>query len=206
MNDQIQPLAGQRAESGESDNAVIACNDWLRMGPGRSLPALVEKYTAEHYGAPPTTKLNTLKRWSSDHDWAARATAFDANYEQIKSEQRARVMNYGAALDFERVTRLKHLADFLEAQIYERDDEGRHCNIWVKDVKQIGSGDDAYSVDIFRFNGGLLSEYRNTLNDIAKEVGGRTQKVQHSGDENNPLQIKAYIGFSPDDWDDDDSS
>ncbi|MGB1287145.1 MAG: hypothetical protein ACPG7F_11470 [Aggregatilineales bacterium] len=29
--------------------------------------------------------------------------------------------------------------------------------------------------------------------------------VRHSGDKDNPVEVKAYIGFSPDDWDDDDS-
>lgn len=28
--------------------------------------------------------------------------------------------------------------------------------------------------------------------------------VKHSGDEANPIVVKGYIGFSPDDWDDDD--
>ena len=42
MGRMVQLLAGERCE-GESDRAVVACNDYLRLGPGRSLRKLLKK-------------------------------------------------------------------------------------------------------------------------------------------------------------------
>jgi hypothetical protein len=194
---ELKPLIGERAK-GESDNAVVACNDWLRLGVGRSIPALVQKYTETYRGKPPTTSIATLKSWSTRFNWADRATAFDADYERIKNEERRAEMDYGAALDYDRVRRLKRLADFLENQIYEKgattkftagaDEAGKldinpiteetYPNVWVRDVKGIGAQDKFERVDIVRFNSSLISEYRATLDDIAKEAGGRKQKLE----------------------------
>lgn len=49
-------------------------------------------------------------------------------------------------------------------------------NLWVADVKSIGSGEFAERVDIERFNSALVEQYRKVLEDIAKETGGRVQK------------------------------
>jgi hypothetical protein len=196
---ELKPLIGERAK-GESDNAVVACNDWLRLGTGRTLTALVQKYTETHQKTPPTQSLDTLKGWSKKFKWSERATAFDADYERIKNEERRAEMDYGAALDYERVRRLKRLADFLENQIYEKgatvkftaeaDEAGNpdinpvteetYPNVWVHDVKGIGARENFERVDIVRFNNSLISEYRATLDDIAKEAGGRKQKLEGS--------------------------
>jgi hypothetical protein len=49
------------------------------------------------------------------------------------------------------------------------------------DVKVVGTGDAAEVVDIERFNSALFTQYRETLNDLAKEAGGRVQKQEVSG-------------------------
>lgn len=177
LTTELQPLKGQR-QKGESDNAVVACNDWLRLGTGRTLPALVEKYTETNQDSPPTTSIGTLKQWSKAFAWAERAVEYDADYEAIKNAERQAVIDYGLALDYERIRKLKRLADTLEAQIYERNEDGVLHNIWLPDVKQIGSGEFAERVDIERFNAAMISEYRSVLDDIAKEVGGRKQRTE----------------------------
>ena len=50
---ELEPLYGQR-QKGESDNAVIACNDYLRMGPGRSLAKLLGRYQNAIENSSPT--------------------------------------------------------------------------------------------------------------------------------------------------------
>lgn len=177
LTTELLPLKGQRQKS-ESDASVVACNDWLRLGTGRTLSALIEKYADSNQKSPPTDSIGTLKQWSAKFAWAERATEYDADYEAIKTAERQAEMNYGAAQDYERVRRLKRLADMLEAQIYERSEDGVLHNIWVPDVKQIGSGKFAERVDIERFNAALISEYRSTLDDLAKEVGDRKQKTE----------------------------
>lgn len=179
-NELLQPIKGTRRTS-ESNNAVIACNDYLRMGTGRSLVGLLQKYTDIYQDKPPTTSLATLKAWSTKFDWSDRATEYDADYENIKNAERQAVMDYGLALDYDRVNRLKRLADFLEQQIYERGEDGDYPNVWLPDVKQIGSGEHAERVDIERFNASLISEFRNILDDLAKETGGRKQRTEVTG-------------------------
>lgn len=44
------------------------------MGPGRSLEKLVQNWT----GSGPTKFVSTVKKWSVDHDWQARVSAYDA--------------------------------------------------------------------------------------------------------------------------------
>lgn len=193
---QLELLSGQR-QSGETDLAVIACNDWLRLGSGRSLPALVEQYQdkasfIKDY-RPGSTSIPTLSTWSSRYNWPERARAYDAEWERRKNAEREAVLNYGLSLDFERVRKLYRLAAFLEAQIFERDSTGVYYNIWLPDVKQIGNGDSAERVDIERFNAPLLEQYRKVLEDIAKETGGRVQKQDiTTGGEKLEIIIREY--------------
>lgn len=198
----LEPLNGKR-QRGESDNAVIACNDYLRMGPGRSLANLLERYQTVT-DSPPTTRLPTLKDWSRKFGWVGRASDFDATWELRKTAERNAELNYGLALDYERVRKLKRLADFLERQIFETVEEEvatggldydfetgelispqtavvkRYPNVWVRDIKGIGKGDDFEKVTIERFNPSIFSEYRAVLDDLAKEVGGRIRKSEVS--------------------------
>jgi hypothetical protein len=186
---ELELLAGQR-QSGESDAALIACNDYLRMGPGRSFSALAQKYNDLKKSQTPTQSLTTLFTWSSRFEWQQRATAFDAAWEAIKNEERRRVMEFGIALDFERVRKLMRLAEFLESQLYEQGEGGEFHNVWLPDVKSVGSGEFAERVDIERFNGDIISQYRAVLDDIAKEVGGRIKKQEVSGKDGGALIVQ----------------
>lgn len=180
----IELLAGEIFEK-ETNNAILACNDWLRLGPGRTIPKLIDSYqiksdTIKRFEAP-STSLKTLQTWSCRFNWAERATEFDAVYEARMNAEREAELNYGLALDYERIRALKRLGDLLTDQLYERDPDGNLINLWVADVKQIGSGRDAEQVDIERFNSALITQLRGVLDDLAKEVGGRVQKVSGVG-------------------------
>ncbi len=183
----MELLSGQRQNS-ESDAAVIACNDWLRMGAGRSLPDLRERYVDTSQNHLITGSLATLRDWSKKYEWAERAKEYDAGWEARKQAEHEAALNYGLALPYQRLRRLYRLAEMLEAQIYERGLDDVMHNLWVPDVKAIGSGENAERVDIERFNSPLLEQYRKVLDDIARETGGRVQKQEqeHSGE----LKIK----------------
>lgn len=172
LSESLKPLALER-QPGESDKAVQACNDWLRLGPGRTIPLLLEKFKNIQDYSVPTLSRGTLEQWANKFKWAERAAAYDAPQEEIKNAARDEVFKTGLSLDYERVRSLKRLAADLEAQIYETDEEGNRLRLWVRDVKQIGSGEAAQVVELERFNSSLLSEFRGTLDDIAKETGGR---------------------------------
>lgn len=198
----VQLITGQRHDN-ESDKAVIACNDYLRMGAGRSLQNLVDQYKngigsgSDRDGKPPTKRATTLREWSANFSWQDRAKAYDAQLEQEKNDalaaRRREVFEEGLALDFERVIKLKDLAKDLEDQIKEVDEDHPHKrpNVWVRDVKQIGGGEFAQEVEIYRYNSALISDYRGVLDDLAKETGGRKQKQEHvhKGDSSAPIVI-----------------
>jgi hypothetical protein len=188
---EIDLLSGQRQNS-ETDNAVLACNEWLRMGAGRSLSDLLQRLTDTNQISPITTSLGTIKHWSADFNWTQRAVEYDANWEARKNAEREAMLNYGLSLDYERLRKLQRLANMLEAQIYERGTDGVLHNIWLPDVKAIGSGEFAERVDIERFNAPLLEQYRKVLDDIAKETGGRVQKtdVTTGGEPINVFEVK----------------
>lgn len=189
----LKLLAGERQRS-ESNNAVIACNDWLRMGPGRTLVSLLSRYTRSNENSPPTRSEGTLKQWSSRFNWPDRAVIFDARWEAFKNEQRARVFNTELALDFERVVTLNELSSFLLGQLYEKGEDGSYHNLWLPDVKIIGYGDSAEAVDIERFNAPLVAQIRGLLDDIAKETAGRRI---HTVNEHN-WREKVPDGVNPD--------
>src|SRR5690554_2428685 len=117
MPTKVELLVGERV-AGESKNAIIACNDYLRMGPRRSLRLLEAQYRERARNLAPTHSVGVLNSWSSKYGWQARAEAYDAQIEAEKDAQRKAVMAEGLALDFERVRKLVRLAEFLEGEIF----------------------------------------------------------------------------------------
>lgn len=189
----IEPLVGQR-QSRETKKSIQACNDYLRMGPGRSLAKLCQTYTESGPENPPTKHVATLKTWSTTYGWSTRADAYDAEIERQKNEvleaRRLEALETGLALDYERVLKLKHLADSLAGEIWDEAGEFIEDKIWLPDVKSIGSGEYAKRVDIVRFNRPMLDEFRATLDDLAKETGGRKQRLEHTGKDGGPIKTQ----------------
>ena len=152
--------------------------------------------------APPTTSYHTLREWSEKFDWQGRAILFDDSERAKRKARRSEVMNQGLALDYERIKALKELSEFLYDQIYEQtiekgrvieatcpccaksisitnDDAVRPLpRLWLLDVKQVGTGQNTERVDLEKFNGPLLAAYRQSLDDLAKEMGDRQKGSQ----------------------------
>jgi len=148
----VEVLAGEK-HKGETSKAIQACNDYLRMGPGRSLRALAREYHGNEQKLTPTQSLGTLGNWSTRYDWQSRAEAHDTELEARKNAEAEAVMQEGLALPHERVRMLKEMAADLQPQI-----------IWVgvkrgKEVKVIEPA--------------VVAQLRGTLDDLAKETGGR---------------------------------
>lgn len=180
----LQPLAGVR-KNAESDVAVQACNDWLRMGSGRSISKLLQHYQEQSKFirgfTPPSLSADSLYTWSSEFGWAERKRIYDADTEMRKNRQLRQVMELDLSNPHGRIGELIQLAELLKGQIYEQDTDGTFHNIWVPDVKSVGSGDKVEIIDIERFNAPLIDQFRGVLDDIAKETGGRVRhaKITH---------------------------
>ena len=92
-------------------------------------------------------------------------------------------LSEGLALRGERVKKLKQLAALMESDLFGG-------FLWTEQVKGVGSGDAATVVDYEEFNKAEVSEYRNTLDDIAKEVGHRISKQEIMGKDGGPIVTK----------------
>lgn len=178
----------------ESPQAKQAYADYLALGPGRTLSALQAEYLSRTE-AVPTRQLSRLKFWSSEFDWQDRLSAIaDAEAKAAEDREaayRRAIMETGYALPHERIQALKELADALKHELTAEGEENRR---WVRDVKQIGSGDTAERVDIERFNAAELEQFRGLLDDIAKELGDRKEQVQHGG----TVGLRMLIGVDVD--------
>lgn len=141
----LELLAGER-QPHESNRALQACNDYLRMSPRRSLRALA------HNSSQNQTRFSTLAEWSVKYGWQKRAELYDAQIEAQKNEQRERILSDGLALDYERVVKLKDLAQTLTDEI-----------------------------ELNPTNHELIKQLRGVLDDLAKETGGRKVETRHSG-------------------------
>jgi len=81
-------------------------------------------------------------------------------------EERERVLNAGYALTHVRVQKLNALAERLETIM--ADDE----TFWQKEFKKI-NGDET---EVRKFTNAVIKEYRDTLSDIADELGARSKR------------------------------
>lgn len=168
-------LAGTAAK-GESNQAIIACNDYLRMGIGRSLAKLIARYRVATE-AIPTKRIATLKTWSVVYDWQERAADYDKAIDEEKTARvearRKAIMDAGLALDYERVNELNELYERLKLELVKN-------GLYYTDIKLAANGD---RVAVEVFNKALIESLRAVLDDFAKETGGRKQKseTEHSG-------------------------
>ena len=85
------------------------------------------------------------------------------------SEKNALIEGY--ALKETRVHKLSILAALLERDLM-------NGFIWLDQVKGIGSGPIAEIVDYEEFSTAEIAQFRGILDDIAKEMGGRANKIE----------------------------
>jgi hypothetical protein len=90
-------------------------------------------------------------------------------------------LNAGLARKENRVRLLHQLADKLTADLLKDD------LLWLDQVKGIGSQDNYERVEYEEFNTAEVAQLRGVLDDIAKEVGGRVQKIAATDPEGNAL-------------------
>lgn len=128
----------------ETPRAHRAWLDYLQMGDGRSLAALVARYVEVRRisgkDAVPTTHLRVLETWSSVFGWQSRLQQIaDEHAVEVAAEirrQRREVFETGLGLDFERVRVLKRLAQKLIDDLLgdEEDERPRDPSTAVADV------------------------------------------------------------------------
>lgn len=119
-------------------------------------------------------------------DYYRRTRKDDINLIRTNGEHTA--LNTGLALRAIRVEKLKKLADMIEDDLFNKD------LLWTQDVKGVGTGAIAEIVEFEEFNRSEVDAYRGILDDIAKEIGERSQKVEHTGKDGERLVINLSWG------------
>lgn len=84
----------------------------------------------------------------------------------------AEALTTGLALKEERVKSLKRLAALMERDLFGG-------FMWTEHVKSIHEGETFRIVEYEEFNRSEVDAYRGTLDDLAKETGGRVIKSDH---------------------------
>lgn len=171
-------LAGEQMQ-GEATRNIVACNDYLRLGPARSTKKLAMIYDEQE--APPTKSWASLQAWSSRFDWFHRAEMYDAEIEMGRNEIAEAALYSGFALPYKRVEALKRLAARLQEEL------AVESNLWLRDYRMLGRGRDATFAKIRRFNASLIEQFRGVLADIAEETGGRQKTLTSLNYELNDL-------------------
>jgi hypothetical protein len=104
----------------ESSRARQALDDYLRLGPTRSLPLLVERYRSGTEANPPTRRLTTLRDWSRCYDWQRRAAAHDAEREALRRRAESKALEAEAAETARQVHAMGHACLALAAAALTR--------------------------------------------------------------------------------------
>lgn len=159
------------------------------MEPVRSIPAVYRELTKNNATNAPGDWYQKAKIWKWDERVAAWDVYLDGQIEQQIAIERKRVLRSRYALAHKRIEELDRLAQKLID--YAKEEK----NIWLLDVKAIGTGPDAERVDLVQFNDALFREIRAHFADIAAELGERVKKKDVTVTE---LPPNVYLGFDPD--------
>lgn len=199
----VRLLCGER-RSGESVRAVLACNRFLRLGPGRTLALLHRQFLDEQEATgilAPSRSDKTLSKWHVRWGWGARSEQYDEIEEAERQVKYERIREQGLARLDERLLSLMKTAEMLEAELH---DESKR---WIEKAQTILYGDRAEGKWTREFNFNLAKEYRGALGDIAAELGARKQAAVQI--DSMQLTLKGYamtdtsgrIFRGPDAWD-----
>lgn len=191
MSDKQEPWARQEGESLLWYSRFTA---FRLMVPVRSIADVFQQEEGAKKRENPRTKptgdwYEQAKKWK----WEERAAAWDAQLDtqieqQIAAEEK-RIIRAHYALKHKRIQELDTIVTRLIGYL-----EDEH-NVWLPDVKGIGTGPTAERVDLIRFNDALFAQIRGYFADIAAEKGDRVK--------NNKMSISfppdTYYGIGPDD-------
>lgn len=175
----ISLIVGDR-QPNEKDSHVVACNDYMRLGPGRSLVKLAKGYKREEEAAAaqgqtykaPTIWRKVAEDWSARYGWAARARAYDAIQESKRAERADEILNSGLTLLHERVHILTKHARAIDSELEVN-------GLYGIRKKGIKDGEENIVVKERVFKGEEIKQLRGLVDDVALEMGARQRHVQH---------------------------
>lgn len=167
----------------ETPRAQAAFNDYLAMGPNRSLEKLLALYREQSgsENSVPTLRMSTLTGWSVAHAWQQRLA-------DIAEAERQAIVARGIADRIERVKsqndrwqRMQRVIEAREVRHPESDyaAAGADSGLMVLTVRHLPGGGrtEEWAVDT-----GLLRELRELEKQAAQELGQWTEKKDITSD------------------------
>lgn len=170
MDEERKPWE-QRIDEGEHDLWYGRFWVYLRLGTKRSVHAVYAK-EAKKKQVKPSTNIGpewyeAAKTW----EWLARARVYDEwqrkEEDRIIAEEKEKVLRSGFALMHKRVKELDRITRRLIQM--EKDDS----KVWIPEIRVIGSGENAQTIENINFNAPLYTLIDKYLDSIAKETGER---------------------------------
>jgi hypothetical protein len=168
------------ADKNESSRAFAAFCIYRDLPPKeRSLAKIAQTHNKS---------IAVLASWSTKYEWVKRSQAYDDfnfKLKAIKDQEEAEkvLSNCKYTQMYQRVKALEGVADILLADIEAKN------RLYL--FGKLGE----------TFNKDLIDQFRGTLEDIAKEVGGRVVRTENKNENNNTTITKGYVTVSPDMWD-----
>lgn len=196
---------------GESDAAYQALRDYMKLGVRRSLSKLCAQYTRQASSKrstkqPPTESLNTLETWSHTHDWVKRAKAWDI--EQQKQDDAALAISRQKWVEDEVANAKAELQRFK----FVRGTVNLSFKEQVKEVQEVDPDDPnkiiitrTYIEHIDVSQHAAMTRWLDNISAVGRRAHGLPEKITEAHIDDNfdsESAYKAYIGISPDDWDD----
>lgn len=177
----------------ETPDAKQAWNDYLAMGPERSLEKLLVLYQGGTKAAP-TRRLRTLKDWSRFHGW-------DRRLAEIAEQEHQAIVRRGIADKQNRIDALNDRWQRLHQVIEERgadpemeDVPGGRTGLLVHQVKIIGAGDNAQRIDEYKVDDGTLDQFLKHEKQAAQELGQWVEKGELTGASGKEVVFRVVYG------------
>jgi hypothetical protein len=152
---------------------------WSQRKEEAALEVALDKLTNPEIAALVGISPRALDKWKVAPEFMERVA-------QHRDAIRERICSTGYASIERRVQELGELLDRYKAVMAARAEEygkksskvpGGDTGLIVRNFRVIGSGPNSRVVSEYVFDRGLSAEFRATLDDIAKEVGGRINKA-----------------------------
>ena len=150
---------------GETLNSWAALNDYARLGSGRSLASLLERYQTATK-PPPSNRIKTLKDWSRRFEWQERVEAFD------KQQNRRQLTKYEKWIDDERERRQEliekaheHVPELIAGMKTEEMHPSAVAEMMITllDQSRKETADDAQRLELTGKDGGPIEQKHRTV-------------------------------------------
>lgn len=172
--DERVPLLSGSYYPDENNEAVKACNDWLRLGRARSLARLCDYYKDNPHMAIATWSM--VSKWSAAYDWQSRGNLYDIEQDKLLTARAQEIFNTGLATPHERVLELQRIYREVKPRLLKIPQSEETHYTYSEETGWVDESGNPPPKDV-PVNTDVLQQMRGLLDDLAQETGGRTKTL-----------------------------